>query len=80
MNALFQHLVEKIGLKTFIDPITKKDPLQELISFFTRKSVTRLNMSSSEGTTYLNSSDIVKYTMNHIEGVNSFQTIQDLII
>jgi hypothetical protein len=27
MNELFQHLVEKIGVKTFIDPMTKKDPL-----------------------------------------------------
>jgi hypothetical protein len=39
MNALFGHLVEKVGSKTFIDPITKQDPLVKLIEFFSRKDV-----------------------------------------
>jgi hypothetical protein len=34
MNALFGYLVEKVGTKTFVDPVTREDPLNNLIEFF----------------------------------------------
>lgn len=39
MNALFGYLVEKVGSKTFIDPQTKDDPIQNLMEFFAQKEV-----------------------------------------
>jgi hypothetical protein len=39
MNALFGYLVDKVGTKTFIDPTTKEDPLQNLIEFFAQPEV-----------------------------------------
>lgn len=39
MNALFGHLVTKVGTKTFLDPVSKTDPIQNLIDFFTQPNV-----------------------------------------
>ena len=35
MNALFTYLVGTVGKKTFLDPKTKQDPVQDLIQFYT---------------------------------------------
>lgn len=39
MGALFEFLVDKVGPKTFVDPIAKLDPMLNLVEFFTRHDV-----------------------------------------
>jgi len=65
MNALFSHLVDKIGTKTLLDPTTKTDPMMNIIDFYTEKNVQEISKQSEEGTTSINESDIAKYLVNH---------------
>ena len=72
MNALFMHLVGAIGSKQYIDPVSKQDPLEQLITFYTRDDVQSICRLSEQGTTHINHSDIVKYIANHFDSNSSF--------
>jgi hypothetical protein len=39
MRALFGHLVDKLGTKQAIDPVTKEDALWRLVEFFNSKGI-----------------------------------------
>lgn len=78
MNALFSYLVEKVGTKTFIDPMTKEDPIQNLIEFFAQPEIQEISKLSNEGTTFISIGDIAKYLGNHLEG--SFKKTSDVIL
>jgi hypothetical protein len=39
MRELFTYLVGKVGSKTFIDPLTKEEPILNLMKFFVQKEV-----------------------------------------
>ena len=80
MNALFGYLVEKVGTKTFIDPMTKEDPLQNLIEFFAQPDVQEISKLSNEGTTFISTGDIAKYLGNHLEAPGSFRKSSDVIL
>jgi hypothetical protein len=80
MNALFGFLVDKVGTKTFIDPVTKEDPLLNLVDFFAQPSIQKISRQSSEGTTFINSKDIAKYLGNHFDSAGSFKKTSDVIL
>jgi len=65
-NSLFDHLVDKVGSKTFIDPITKEDPLLLLANFFARPDVMSISKMGTEGTTFISVGNIAKYCINHL--------------
>lgn len=39
IGMIFRHLSDKIGTKQFIDPVTKQDPMQNLIDFYAQENV-----------------------------------------
>jgi hypothetical protein len=39
MNLLFELLVTKLGNKNLFDPISKIDPMQNIIDFFSKKEI-----------------------------------------
>ena len=80
MNALFGYLVEKVGTKTFIDPQTKEDPIQNLMEFFAQKEIQDISKMSQEGTTFISSGDIAKYLSNHLDSAGSFKKTADVIL
>lgn len=75
MNELFSHLVSKIGSKTFIDPKSKEDPINNLIHFFAQPDVQDICKLSSEGTTFISSEDVAKYLVNHLSSNSSFKSV-----
>jgi hypothetical protein len=42
MRSLFSYLVEKVGTKEALDPVTKEDGLWKIIDFFTKKGISDL--------------------------------------
>lgn len=80
MNALFGYLVEKVGTKTLIDPMTKEDPIQNLIEFFAQKEIQEISQMSHEGTTFISSGDIAKYLANHLDAPGSFKKTSEVIL
>lgn len=72
MNALFKHLVNTIGSKQYIDPVSKQDPVEQLINFYTQDNVQSICRLSEQGTTHINHSDIVRYIANHFDSNSSF--------
>ena len=63
MRALFGHLVDKMGTNTLIDPVTKTNPMLDLIELQAQKEVSKLASEYAE--TQLNSDDIARYLVNH---------------
>jgi hypothetical protein len=43
MRALFGHLVEKLGTKQAIDPVTKEDALWRIVEFFNSKGIREIS-------------------------------------
>ena len=80
INELFNHLVEKVGTKTFIDPKTKQDPIQNLINLFAQPDVQSISKLSQEGSTFLSSEDVAKYMINHLDSTNSFKLLSHLLL
>lgn len=39
VNALFTYLVDRVGSKSFVDPLTKEDPMMNLVAFFTKPEI-----------------------------------------
>jgi len=72
--------VDKIGTKTFIDPMTKEDPIQNMIDLFTQSEIQAICKLSIEGTTFLNHDDITKYLMNHVDANKSFDKLSQTMI
>lgn len=79
MNEVFSHLVEKVGSRKFIDPVTKEDPLVNLIDFYSRPDVQQLSNLSNEGTTSISSAEVSKYLLNHITEQKAFERAANLI-
>ena len=73
IGALFNELVVRTGSQTFLDPISKKDPLADLVEFFSRDDVAALSMLSEHGSTFLADDDVCKYFANRFEQANSFR-------
>lgn len=80
IGAVFKHIVDKIGGKQLIDPITKKDPIQEIIEFFAQDQIKELSRLSTEGTTHISTPDVVKYLSNHIDTNQAFFNISKIML
>jgi len=80
INALFTYLVDRVGCKQFVDPLTKEDPMLNLVSFFSKPEIKAIQKLSEVGTTFLNDHDVSSYVYNHIENSNALLTIANLRI
>lgn len=58
INALFTYLVDRVGSKSFIDPLTKEDPMMNLIAFFSKPEIKSIQKLSEVGSTFLNDHDV----------------------
>ena len=65
LNAVFSHLVEKTGSRTFIDPKMKVDPLYQLIELFSTPDIQKIQHLSEEGTTFISNKEMANYFKNH---------------
>lgn len=72
MNLLFQLLVNKIGSKTLLDPISKVDPMQNIIDFFSIKEIQAVQKYSELSSTFINDDDISQYYANSLSNPESF--------
>jgi hypothetical protein len=80
MNALFSHLVDKIDTKTFIDPVSKVDPMMNIINFYQQQNVKDISGQSSNGTTHLSPSSVAKYLINHLGTTKSFNDLSGAVL
>lgn len=80
MSALFEHLVQKVGSRTFVDPVTNEDPMLNIINFFTRPDVQDICRQSIEGTTNIRSKDISTYLLNHSTDPKLFTQVSNAVV
>lgn len=73
IGALFSDLVARTGSQILLDPISKKEPLADLVELFARQDVAALSMMSEHGTTFLADEDVCKYYSNRFGQPNSFR-------
>lgn len=73
IGALFADLVARTGSQTLLDPISKKDPLADLVELFAREDVAALSMLSEHGSTFLADEDVCRYYANRFDQPNSFR-------
>lgn len=75
VNATFGFLSQKIGARQFVDPLTKRDPMVDLIEVFSSPEMQLVQYLSQDGTTFLSQSEMAKYLVNHLAEAGSFQSI-----
>jgi hypothetical protein len=80
MNALFEHLVAKVGNRTLVDPVSRQDPMMALIEFFTQPSVMEVSRFSQQGTTFISNDSMAEYLVNHLTTTNGFDNLASTVI
>lgn len=80
MRSLFGYLVEKIGNKQVIDPITKEDPLWRAIEFFYRPGVQDITNYGETQYNIINESDVASYFKNHLNDNKTFERVTQTLI
>lgn len=80
MQSLFGHLVDRIGRKALIDPLSQVDPIVNLIDLFARHDVKKISRHSEQGTTFLSDDDIVAYIVNHLDEPGAFKDFSKFVI
>ena len=73
MRALFTYLVDFLGTKQAIDPVTKQDALWHIIDFFTKPGISNLLAYSASPAQSLSDQAIAKYLRNRLGDSKSFE-------
>jgi hypothetical protein len=73
MRALFGYLVESLGTRQAIDPVSKDDALWRIVDFFTHSSVNQLVPFSDNNFNSLSDKDLAKYLANRVNDGRAFE-------
>ena len=80
MRSLFGHLVETLGTKQAIDPVTKDDALWRIVDFFTRPGVKDITQFGQNSYNTLSDGDIAAYLSNRINDSKAFDKITQVLV
>ena len=75
MRALFGHLVQKVGNKDALDPISKEDSLWKLVDFLTNPINLDTQKYAENNFSSLNPRDVALYFKNHLDGSKTFERV-----
>ena len=75
MKSLFGYLVESLGTRQAIDPISKDDALWRIVDFFTRPGVKDITQFGQTSYNTLSDKDIAAYLSNRVNDSKAFEKI-----
>lgn len=80
MRALFGHLVEKLGTKQAIDPVTKEDALWRIVEFFNSKGIREISQYGETAYNTLSDDDVAQYLSNRINDSRGFDKLTHVLL
>jgi hypothetical protein len=80
MRSLFGHLVEALGTRQAIDPVTKEDALWQLVQFFISPGIKDIAQYGPTNYNTISDADIAKYFGNRLEDSRAFERITQVLI
>lgn len=80
MKSLFGHLVESLGTRQAIDPVTKDDALWRIVEFFTRPGVKDIAQFGQTSYNTLSDKDIAAYLSNRVNDSKAFEKITQVLV
>ena len=80
MRALFGHLVQAMGEKQAIDPVSKEDALWRIVDFFTASGIREIIKHGNTNYNTLADSDVSKYLSNRLGDSRAFERVTQVLI
>ncbi len=75
MRALFSFIVEKVGTKEPLDPVTKEDGVWKIIDFFTRQGMSEIQNKSESNLNTIDERYVALYFKNHLNNHRTFERV-----
>ena len=75
MRTLFGYLVQNLGTKQVIDPVTKEDALWRIVDFFTQKGIKGIASFGETSFNTLSDNDLSQYLANRINDTKALDKL-----
>ena len=75
MRTLFGYLVQNLGTKQVIDPVTKEDALWRIVDFFTQKGIKSIASFGETSFNTLSDDDLSQYLANRINDTKALDKL-----
>lgn len=80
MRTLFGYLVQNLGTKQVIDPVTKEDALQRIVDFFTQKGIKVIASFGETSFNTLSDDDLSQYLANRINDTKALDKLTQTLL
>lgn len=80
MRSLFGYLVQSLGTKQAIDPVSKEDALWRIVEFFTKNGVSEIANFGETSYNTISEIDLAKYLQNRVSDSKAFEKITHTLI
>jgi hypothetical protein len=75
MRSLFGYLVQNLGTKQVIDPVTKEDALWRIVDFFTQRGINDIASFGETSFNTLSDNDVSQYLANRINDTKALDKL-----
>ena len=75
MRSLFGYLVQNLGTKQAIDPVSKEDALWRIVDFFTQRGINDIASFGETSFNTLSESDLSQYLGNRFNDTKAFDKL-----
>lgn len=75
MRTLFGYLVQNLGTKQVIDPVTKEDALWRIVDFFTQTGIKEIASFGETSFNSLSDNDVSQYLANRIKDTKALDKL-----
>jgi hypothetical protein len=80
MRALFGHLVERLGTKQAIDPVSKEDALWRVVQFFNSRGIREISQYGKTAYNTIADEDVAKYLNNRLSDSRGFDKVTHVLL
>lgn len=80
MRSLFGYLVQNLGTKQVIDPVTKEDALWRIVDFFTQRGINDIASFGETSFNSLSDNDVSQYLANRINDTKALDKLTQTLL
>lgn len=80
MRSLFGYLVQNLGTKQAIDPVSKEDALWRIVDFFTQRGINDITSFGETSFNTLSESDLSQYLGNRFNDTKAFDKLTQTLL
>lgn len=80
MRTLFGYLVQNLGTKQVIDPVTKEDALWRIVDFFTQTGIKEIASFGETSFNSLSDNDVSQYLANRIKDTKALDKLTQTLL